>query len=200
MSLNTFENVIVYYIGPFHLLNFYVENPGFSKLNEHLYGKATFGFVYNVIEAAKYFIFKSPYKGSDAEITSVTAISVPIGLGIRMNAGSTAIYPFLRDFGLLGIFFGFSLLAIVSNIIKYKYQISKTLRKKAVYLMFMYIVFRLSSSYLELFSPEFLFCLFYIILFSTNLKKENYGMKCSQKLDMVKRGAKRAAISYGEVW
>jgi oligosaccharide repeat unit polymerase len=166
-ELNVYSNIILYYTGPFYLLEAYLTNPVFSRLNDRLNGKITFGFIYNLFEAAKYIIFKSPYEGSDSEITNVTAIPVPVGYGIKMNAGCTAVYAFLRDFGIFGIILGFSLIAVASNLIKYMYETRGQLINKAMYLMFLYNVFRLASSYREFYSPELFFCILYIILFST---------------------------------
>ena len=112
-SFSFLDTIIMYYCAPYGLFNHYVNNPDFSMLSfdNMLFGGATFGFIYNIIRSGLYILFNAPYNGSEHIITQVTSIQIRVGSQVSMNAGSTATYIFMRDFGILGIILGFSFMA-----------------------------------------------------------------------------------------
>lgn len=170
-SFSFFDSVVLYYVAPFGLFNHYVANPGFSNLTVGglQYGSVGFGFIYNLIRCGLYVIFGLPYNGSDAVITSVTSEMVKIGLNATMNAGSTAIYYFLRDFGVLSVIIGFVVIGALLNFLYRKYLSDKTTRSAAFLVFGLYIILRLSSSY-DLNSPSFLFQILFVFLMTSRSK------------------------------
>ena len=171
-GFSAFDSIAMYYVAPFSLFNYYIENPSFSQLGMDglQYGTATFGFIYNIIRSGLYIVFHVPYNGSDYIITQVTAVSVQVGSKVSINAGCTAIYIFMRDFGLLGIIIGFALMAFFVSFTHKRFLRRPSTRTGAIFVVALYTIFRLSSFY-DLMSPGFFFTLIFIILLTKKPSK-----------------------------
>lgn len=164
------DSIAMYYAAPFGLLNYYVENPDFSKLfsiDGMTFGSATFGLFYNIFRSALYVLLGMAYNGSDYNIQLVTQHSIRVGTEVSINSGYTAAYVFLRDFGIIGIPIGFSLMAYVICKCHRLYRENPTTRTGTMYIFILYIIFRLSASY-DFLSPSTFFSIVYIYIFTCN--------------------------------
>ena len=166
-----FDSFITYYAGPFSLFDYYLSHPQTSYLvgSSYLFGKALLGFLYNILQSALYVVFGKTYLGSDYIITRFTAQVFPVGKSISMNAASTAMYPFMRDFGYFGLIIGFSFMAFLICWSEYKVKNRPSYRNRAVYVLLLYVLFKLSMSY-EMLSPSVTFTVLYIIIATHRFK------------------------------
>lgn len=162
-----FDNLYIYYSCPFKLFDFYVKNDDISLIgSSYLYGGAMLGSIVNLFFIFLTFAFGFEYSGTDYAITQITANNYSIGSGISMNAATTAMYPFMRDFGLLGLVIGFFIWGLLSGTIEKKNQINpKDTRTKVIYVFLLYVVFKLSMSY-EALTPSFAFAILFIFMFT----------------------------------
>jgi oligosaccharide repeat unit polymerase len=167
------DNILIYYGGPLSLLNNYIENPIQSSLNEFFYGGVLFGFIFNIISLILTFIFGIQYFGTDHLISLITSIPIKISNTISLNAIPSSIYYFYRDFGLLGIFLGFSILSILSSFLEHKVFIKKDLYFVLPFLTLSYVIFESFQNY-ELISPSYFFL---FICFSFFIKRSKYEPK-----------------------
>lgn len=166
------ETFVVYYIAPFNVLDYYINNPVFSQLtmDKLTYGTCMFGGLYNFIPSGMYVLFHTPYFGTDDLLTQVSAQSVDVAPNISMNAACTADYAFLKDFSYLGIIIGFSIMALLLVKIKKSYELYPSIRHSAFYVFFIYEVFRLSIYHDFLFSSYVI--TFFVIWFLTRRKRK----------------------------
>jgi oligosaccharide repeat unit polymerase len=113
------ENLFFYFAGPIAFFNELLKSPEIYHLDSSglLYGRATFGFITNLIEIVISFVFGYKYEGSDVAITSAVASPIQISNEIYGNAFCTSLYHFLRDFGSAGVFLGPILFASLANYI-----------------------------------------------------------------------------------
>ena len=168
------DSIAMYYAAPFGLLNYYIENPDFSRLfsvDGMTFGSATFGLFYNIFRSALYVLFGVAYNGSDYNIQLVTQHSIRVGSEVSINSGYTAAYIFLRDFGVIGIPIGFSLMAYIVCKFHRSFRENPTTRTGTLYIFILYIIFRLSASY-DFLSPSTLFSIIYIYIFTYNFSAE----------------------------
>ena len=165
------ETIVVYYIASFNLLDYYLQHPTFSQLtfSDWTYGSCILGGFYNFIPSALYVLYNVPYFGTDNIVTQITAQNVEVASNISMNAACTADYAFLKDFGYLGIIAGFALMARLLVKIKTSYEKAPTIGHSALYVFFIYEVFRLSGFYDFLF-PSYVIT-FFLIWFLTRKGK-----------------------------
>lgn len=174
------DSIVMYYVGPFVLLNHHVNN--WSILHgsgSYLFGRGTFGFVTNLFEAAAYFFVPNgDYFGTDYIIGKETEYFTRVGTNIYMNSANTSIYTFLRDFGIFGIVLGFGLLAVAIGFVEIKDRKEKSLRYKALYIYLLYFLFKTVMNY-EAVSPSVFFALFFIFLFTK--QRQNYRNDCIQR-------------------
>ncbi len=161
-TVNTFS---IYYFAPFGLLNYYVVNPGFSNLGfaNLLFGKNTFGFAFNIFASVLYVLFNLNYIGSDYINNQVIQQFVYIGPHLRVNAECTAAYIFMRDFSYLGIVIGFAGMAVFCKSIRNRFIQNPTIRNGAIYIIVLYVVFRLVSNY-DFLSPATFFSIIFVLI------------------------------------
>lgn len=173
-SYSFLDSIILYYVGSFSLLSLYVSHPSISLLydpSKLMFGKATFGCVANLYDAIIYVLFGVDYRGSDYLIEKTTEIFYIIGEKITFNAATTSIYPFMRDFGVAGIVIGFALLAFISAKLELREMINRTIRSRALYIFWLYIIVKSVLNY-EPISPPVFFTALFIYLF-TNRRESN---------------------------
>ena len=156
------DSAIPYYIGPFSLIDYYINDPSYSLIGiNYTFGGSFFGFAYNILRAVFYVLFGAEYNGTDYILTLVTQNNSPIGGGHYINAASTALYPMLRDFGVAGVVFGFFIIGLVFNMLqKRKGRYANDDFYSMVYVFMCYILFKSSMSY-EPLSPSFIFTIIF---------------------------------------
>lgn len=172
-SFSMLDTAVMYYCAPYSLLDYYVKNPSFSHLGFDglQFGTATFGFLYNIIRSGMYVVFGLEYNGSDYIITQVTSETVRVGSSVSINSACTSIYIFLRDFGIVGVLFGFAFCAFLANRSRHFFLSKPSTRSAAIYIIFLYFVMRLSSTY-DMLSPGFAFTILFIFVLTINRKKK----------------------------
>ncbi|EFB34522.1 O-antigen polymerase [Segatella copri] len=169
---NTWETMVVYYIAPFNVLDYYIKNPSFShiSLDNLNYGLGIFGCFTNIIAMGVYVLFGTKYYGTDNSITQITGESVPVSPTIEMNAACTADYCFLMDFSYLGIIVGFGLMAYCIAKAKKLYFEKQNMFSATLYVFMLYEIFRLSVFY-DFVLPSYLFTIVFIWLFTKHTGK-----------------------------
>ena len=117
-SSNVIEQVYLYLSAPFIFL---------SKLNEMspwqnnlLYGKATFGFILDPLEMLYSVLFNTEYASASYIITSLTSKIQIIGDNLTFNALTTMLFPFMMDYGKLGIIIGPAFFASILALVEFK--------------------------------------------------------------------------------
>ena len=93
-----------------------------------------------------------------------------IGPGKYFNALTTAIYPFIRDFGYFGILGGTLFLASCSGLLEKAFLRKKKIVYFCLYIHLTYIIFNTVLMY-DLLSYPSVMVLFFIIVFSTGKTK-----------------------------
>ncbi len=164
-SFSFLDSISMYYVAPFGLLNYYIENPIFSRLSFDglTFGSGMFGAIYNIFWSALYVVFGVEYHGSDNYIQLVTQHSIRVGEKVSLNSACTADYIFLRDAGFLGIIIGFALIAFLVEKSRNSYERLPSVRNGAIYISLLYVTFRLSMSY-DFLTPSTFFSILYIFL------------------------------------
>lgn len=146
IKTNLIKEIFYYFIGSFSFLGIILEEQVGMSSNL-LYGKATFGFIYNLIFKVLTFLFKVPYNGSDFQITNITAQVRLISPTRGFNALTTAIYPLLRDFGFFGIIFGAAFLAWAISFLEKHFKKTNNIYYLCLYTVLLNILFNSTLNY-----------------------------------------------------
>lgn len=156
----------LYYFGGPAYLSQLLDNLLNYKINSTLlFGVSSFGFVWNIFALVLNRIGFS-IVNSDFIINSTLACrSLTVGSGVKLNAMSTIFFPFLMDWGYLGLIFGPILFAIFSNIIDKKTYWKNSIRWHAIEVYWFYVIYRSVFKW-EGVSVGFFFVLFFIALFT----------------------------------
>ena len=156
----------LYYFGGPAYLSQLLDNLLSYKINSTLLlGASSFGFVWNIFALVLNRIGFS-IVNSDFIINSTLACrSLTVGSGVKLNAMSTIFFPFLMDWGYLGLIFGPILFAIFSNIIDKKAYWKNSIRWHAIEVYWFYAIYRTVFKW-EGVSVGFFFVLFFIALFT----------------------------------
>ena len=100
-------NVFFYFAGAITYFSQILENPQIFDLDGNLlYGTALFGFITNPIEILTALISGGNVRGSENIISTSASIYLNFSDSLSGNALCTCLYPFMRDFGLFGVFLG----------------------------------------------------------------------------------------------
>lgn len=158
------KNTLIYYVGSFSFLDAILNAEHYGGISHFLFGKATFGFIYNLIIAPFVLLFQLPYTGSDYSITQITGIPILISPNQSYNAMSTMLYPFLRDFGYLGIIIGTTFLAWFVSFVENTFHKTKHLLFLCIYVYLAFVLFNSVMSYQLLF-PAAGITLLFLLLF-----------------------------------
>lgn len=161
VETNVVKEVYYYMVGSFSYLQELIQ---FDNSN-YLYGKAALGFIYNLFCNVATFLFKINYRGSDYQITQVTALPRLISPNDSFNALATMIYPLLRDFGYFGIVFGSAFLAWLLSFVEKKFKESNNTFFFCMYIIMLYIILVSTMNYYLLFPSygiEIIFLLFFV--------------------------------------
>lgn len=162
-----FETAYIYYVSGPNYLSSLLKN---NKIS-YLYGRATFGFVYNIF-AMLINAFGGNVLDTNTLINSqITDVYYNISHTTHINAMSTVYFPFIMDWGYIGIVFGTGLLAFAAIGIARKCKKNNNIRWYALYIYFLYFIYRTIFKS-DAISPSFFLVLIYIILF-TSRKRMN---------------------------
>lgn len=137
-----------------------------------LYGSATFGFIYNIIDSILTLLYKFKYNGSDFQIVQVTAQYRGISSFRVSNALTTMLYPLIRDFGYFGIVFGSSFLAWFVCFVENKYKERNSLFFLSMYIFLLYILGSSTMNYYLIF-PGCGMIMIFLFIFVGNIKLKN---------------------------
>ncbi len=111
----------LYFVGPMCYLDIVVNNFSLFAITGDglLYGKATLGFLTGPVSTLLTFLLRTDYKGADHLINLYAEKYYFVSSNARFNAASTIIYPFLRDFGNVGIVLGTFIFATLVSMVVY---------------------------------------------------------------------------------
>lgn len=167
------QNVYVYFVGPIPYLDNIIKNPdNYALYDNLLLGRATFGFITNPIEIIASRLFNFDYRGVDNIITTYVSQYVYISPTLRANAFSTSIYPFMMDFGVLGIIIG---PVIYGQIVSRIYKRSRKVRKRrtlfwdGLLVLIMYTVVFSEWEYALIF-PSMAVTAFFLFIMTSHLR------------------------------
>lgn len=164
---NVFKEVYLYFVGSFTFLDRLLIS--IDSLNTNLlYGKATFGFVYNWLSILLTMI-GFPYRGSDFLITTVTAIPKYISNDRMFNALGTMIYPFYRDFRYVGIIFGIIFFGFLVFFLENRFKKDNNIRNLFFYCFVLNLIINSTKNYYLLF-PAYGTFIALVILFTKKCK------------------------------
>lgn len=133
-----------YFIGSFSLFDKFINNTSISNLDkDYLYGRASLATVIDpfVLLASK--TISADLSTKDLGVNKINKVSekfYTVGKNYEMNAFCTMYYPFMRDFGILGVFIFPFLLGAFLNWLLYKLENSKKSFFFIIYIMFCYIM------------------------------------------------------------
>lgn len=171
------DSFFIYFGGPFYVFSYMLDHPRLYALgmNHYMYGSGTFGFIYNTIYSAISVMFGVDYKGSDFVISQLTEQTYVMATNSqRMNSSYTAAYVFLKDFGILGVIWGFAFMAILINIIFERYRKNRCVRYGAMYIILLYVLFKSISKYLLIGADYFMMFLYIMCLTKSS---KNFGVR-----------------------
>lgn len=181
-GLNFIENTIVYFFGSLTFFDIIIHSSEFSVIHENsLYGTGVLGFLLNPLLYLGTLILNIPNYTSEYSVKLVTDNYLYISDNVRYNAMASALYPFWRDGGGIGIVVGmsiFSLLVVITEKLFFKY---KSIRFFSLYIFMLFIVFTSVMTYDLLTIRTFMNIIFIIVFtkYSLKVKKNNsrWGIK-----------------------
>ena len=138
--LETFYNY--YFSGPSYLTQLLRNVTEYGIDGRYFWGAATFGFISNIFSNILILVTGRP-QGTLYIIGSViTSKQYWVGEHTLLNAMCTGFYPFLLDWGYLGIVIGPVILGIITTIITKKVYKNRSLFYIAIYIYWIYALFR----------------------------------------------------------
>lgn len=162
---------IIYFVGSLSFLELIFQNPASFGLTQLTYGKITFGVILDPIILILKFLGLN-IVAPNYEYDKYSQPYVNIGDAnnpIWYNNTNTIFYPFIRDFGAVGIIIGISFLAGTSIYLQNKFN--KTNKNEYLYLLvFMYGVLFNSSLAYDLYTTGATITIIFIILACTRFK------------------------------
>ncbi|WP_255287272.1 O-antigen polymerase [Priestia aryabhattai] len=175
------QNAFYYFTAPIVYFSYIVENPEqFALDKDYLFGKATLGFISTPIEIIYSILLKHDYVGADTIITGYVSQYINFSPSIKGNAVSTSLYPFIKDFGKLGVVIGPLIYAFLVNYVYAKFD--KNIFWNCLSIYMLYTVFFSEWQYELLFPQAFSMIFFLYILvgiksipFKKNKKVEFLG-------------------------
>lgn len=155
-------NIYAYFVGPVHLLGVYVDNPAKYLLTADnlLWGQILIsGFSYPFTFILR--LFDVPIMAGIYVAFEVTQSFTAISPTMLINNNCTALYYFLRDFGILGLIIIPLLLCYIANFMEYKTKREPTLKNKIFYYYFCYQFIFLLFSF-KFAEPSVIFCFVFV--------------------------------------
>ncbi len=142
-SESLWESLYIYYFsGPSYMSQLLKNNTLYGPQGKLLYGTATFGFITNIF-AYIYMIFTGKNVGSLYILGStITNHQHWVGEHTLINAMCTAFYPFIVDWGYIGIIIGPIVTAGIVTFFTLKLKKKKDLKNFAMYVYIIYVLIR----------------------------------------------------------
>lgn len=172
---NFMSSMYDYYVMPFSFMDYILNNPTTFDLKHYLLGGGMLGFITEPIVLLLKVIFNSNLDIVSYFINISTQVFYEIAPGKYFNALTTIIYPFIRDFGYIGIIIGGALLSYFVSISE---NIFKKYKKSSYYCIYIFLVYVCFNSVLkyDLLSYGSTFTIIFIYIFSSG-KKVNTVVK-----------------------
>lgn len=147
-----FDHFIMYYLGPFVLFDYHLTNSDLLDLFNGgipYCGTCLFGPIYNFFFMAFSAVTGVDYTGSDYLISQVTETKKAqiTSSGLSINAAVTAMYPFIKDFSLLGLIVGFAFFGYMTRYLKVIYLKTHSRRIRLYTIIFLFVLFKLEMRY-----------------------------------------------------
>lgn len=163
------ENFYYYFFaGPSYLSQLLQQLQGYKLNNDLFLGSATFGFIYNIFATLMNTFFGFNIFNSGYTMNSVLSNAyLSVSSSARINAMATVFFPFLMDYGYLGIIIGPMIIAMISQYIAKKQQRRNSIRWYAIGIYWLYVIYRTIFKW-ELIAMSAFFVLFFIVLFTKN--------------------------------
>ena len=157
-------NIYAYFVGPIHLLGVYVDNPVKYLLTPDnlLYGQILIsGFSYPFTFLLR--LFDINIKAGIYTAFEVTQVFTPISPTMFINNNCTALYYFLRDFGLFGLIIIPVFLSYIATFLANKSRNEPTIKNKIFnyYFCYQFLFLLFSFKFAE---PSVIFCFVFIFL------------------------------------
>lgn len=112
------ENVFFYFAGAIRYLDYILGHPDlFGIGGELFYGGGLMGFLVNPLNLICSMVFGYDYLGTDSLVSSAASLYIPFSDELSGNALCTCIYPFIRDFGMVGVVVGPLLYGVLSSFV-----------------------------------------------------------------------------------
>lgn len=166
-----------YAIGPMSYLDLIVNKPemfGIST-NTFLFGKATFGPLTGFFDTLLSVLVGTDYQGADYLVNQYVERFYYIAPGVRLNATATILYPFLRDWGIAGLFIGPCIIALLVEFVDHKaeatYSVAWHLARISIYYMILFSIWRYTLLY-----PWTYMSFFWILVFQP-LNSVNFRLR-----------------------
>lgn len=142
-SESIWESVYIYYFsGPSYMTQLLKYNMEYGPHGRLLYGSATFGFITNIFTYI-YMIFTGNKAGSLYILGStITNKQYWVGTHSLINAMCTAYYPFIIDWGYLGILIGPVVVAAIAAYFTKKLKKKKSLENFVMYVYIIHVLIR----------------------------------------------------------
>lgn len=175
------KSIVMYFSGSLSYLDYIISNPSIFALDKPTNGYLTFGVVTEPIVLIMKTMGLTSIKVPSYEFNIYCQQYYNIGTGTKevlINANTSIIYYFLRDFGILGIFIG---AIFVSSATIYAYNNWKSRGNKFYGMIFVYMCYTLFNSLMtyQFFGtmPLFIFFTLYLLNGHTNhTKSHNRGI------------------------
>lgn len=164
----------MYFIGPMDYLDIIVNSPNNFGLtcDALLYGKATWGFITGPIEIVLRILVHRDYLGADYLMGIYTEKYYMISPKARINATTTIIYPFLKDYGDIGIVFGTLQFAFVVSVIYFFAKKGKKTGMWMCLLIYMYFTILFSVwRYTLVYYDGYMTIIWIVLIFGMKLIK-----------------------------
>lgn len=146
--LGVFGTFWQYSVGTMSYLDIVVNEPAKFGLvkGQYLYGKATFGFITGIFDTLLSVFTGADYQGADYLTGLFTERFYHISPYVSLNATATILYPFLRDWGFIGLFIGSAVIALLVEFVYHKAvtinSLSWNMALIAMYYMILFSVWR----------------------------------------------------------
>lgn len=171
-GLSVINNLIVYLVGSFSYFDVITNSSKYTDLNSvYLFGTGALGFLIN-----PFLYVMSLFPGVDnltsEKITKLVTTNFEfISSDYMYNALPTSMYPFWRDFGIVGIILGTMFFAVSVIYVEKKFHAEMNLRWLIIYLIFIYAVFESAMQY-DLLTIQFSFIILITILLTIEKKNK----------------------------
>lgn len=139
------------------------------KTGSYLFGQATFGPIFGFIATLKSTFFGADYQGPDVLLNMFDQAYYSIAPGVKMNATSTIIYPFLRDWGVMGLVIGPAVIAFLVEFVYHKAEIYENsitwnFLLISMYYMILFSVWRYTLLYAWTYMTPFWLLTYYVFI------------------------------------